>query len=108
MCHPVPSETTSKFIHSFRPNGVPPRLGKANFERIEKACKVASVINSHATAQGHHDPNRRSFGVGGGTQINTVHAFDAYPAWGSPHVETRMDGNPVREVGTTELWLPAA
>ena len=32
----------------------------------------------------------------------------AYPAWGSAHVGGRNHGNPVREVGTTELWLPAA
>jgi len=25
-----------------------------------------------------------------------------------PHVGARIDGNPVCEVGTTELWLPAA
>ena len=30
------------------------------------------------------------------------------PAWGSPHVEARIDGNPVREVGTTDIWLQAA
>jgi hypothetical protein len=46
--------------------------------------------------------------VGGGTRHNAVSAFDAYPAWGSSHVEARIGGGPVREVGTTELWLPAA
>jgi hypothetical protein len=46
--------------------------------------------------------------VGGGTRHNAGRAFDAYPAWGSSHVGGRIDGNPVREVGTTELWLPAA
>jgi hypothetical protein len=46
--------------------------------------------------------------VGGGTRHNAVSAFDAYPAWGSSRVGGRIDGNPVREVGTTELWLPAA
>jgi hypothetical protein len=46
--------------------------------------------------------------VGGGTGHNAVSAFDAYPAWGSSHVGARFGGNPVREVGTTELWLPAA
>jgi hypothetical protein len=46
--------------------------------------------------------------VGGGTRHNAVSALDAYPAWGSAHVGARINGNPVREVGTTELWLPAA
>jgi hypothetical protein len=46
--------------------------------------------------------------VGGGTRNNAVRAFDAYPAWGSPHDETRKGRNVMREVGTTELWLPAA
>ena len=46
--------------------------------------------------------------VGGGTGHNAVSAFDANPAWGSSHVGARINGNPVREVGTTELWLPAA
>jgi len=46
--------------------------------------------------------------VGGGIRINTVGLFDAYPSWGSAHVGVRIRGNPVREVGTTELWLPAA
>jgi hypothetical protein len=48
------------------------------------------------------------FRVGGGIRINTVGLFDASRAWGSSHVGARIDGNPVREVGTTELWLPAA
>ncbi len=46
--------------------------------------------------------------VGGGIRINTVGLFDASLAWGSSHIAGRIDGNPVREVGTTELWLPAA
>ncbi len=46
--------------------------------------------------------------VGGGIRINTVGIVDAYPAWGSAHVGARFGGDPVREVGTTELWLPAA
>ena len=46
--------------------------------------------------------------VGGGIRINTVGLFDATPAWGSAHVGARFGGDPVREVGTTELWLPAA
>jgi hypothetical protein len=46
--------------------------------------------------------------VGGGTRHNAVHASDAYPAWGSPHVGAKIDGSAVREVGTAELWLPAA
>jgi hypothetical protein len=44
----------------------------------------------------------------GGIRINTLGLFDASQAWGSSHVGARIDGNPVREVGTTELWLPAA
>jgi hypothetical protein len=46
--------------------------------------------------------------VGGGIRNITVGLFDASPAWGSSHVGARIDGDPVREVGTTELWLPAA
>ena len=46
--------------------------------------------------------------VGGGTRHNAMRAFDAYAAWGSPHVEARIGGDLVREVGATELWLPAA
>ena len=46
--------------------------------------------------------------VGGGIPINTVGIVDAYPAWRSAHVGARFGGDPVREVGTTELWLPAA
>jgi hypothetical protein len=45
--------------------------------------------------------------VGGGTRNNALRAFDACPAWGS-HVGERNHGNPAREVGTAELWLPAA
>jgi hypothetical protein len=47
-------------------------------------------------------------GVGGGTGNNALRPFDASPAWGSPHVGTRIEDNPVREVGITDLWLPAA
>jgi hypothetical protein len=47
-------------------------------------------------------------GVEWGTRHNAVRAFDAHPAWGSAHVGVRIDGCPVSEVGTTELWLPAA
>ena len=46
--------------------------------------------------------------VGGGTGNNALRPFDAAPAWGSPHAGARIQGNPVREVGTTDLWLPAA
>jgi hypothetical protein len=48
--------------------------------------------------------------VGGGTGNNALRPFDASPAWGSPHARARatIQGNPVREVGTTDLWLPAA
>jgi hypothetical protein len=46
--------------------------------------------------------------VGGGTRHNGVRALDAYRAWSSSHVGAKIDGNPVREVGSTELWLPAA
>lgn len=46
--------------------------------------------------------------VGGGIQINSVGIVDAYPAWGSADFGARVGGDPVREVGTTELWLPAA
>jgi hypothetical protein len=44
----------------------------------------------------------------GGARHNAMRAFDAYAAWGSPHVEARIGGDLVREVGATELWLPAA
>ena len=47
-------------------------------------------------------------GVGGGIRINSVGIVDAYPARGSAHIGARFGGDPVREVGTTELWLPAA
>jgi hypothetical protein len=47
-------------------------------------------------------------GVGGGTRNNALRPFDASPEWGPPHVRGRIEGNPVREVGTTDLWLPAA
>jgi hypothetical protein len=47
-------------------------------------------------------------GVGGGTRHNAVSALDAYPAWGSAHVGDRNQARSVREVGTTELLLPAA
>jgi hypothetical protein len=43
-----------------------------------------------------------------GPRNNALRAFDAYPAWGSAHVGARIGGNSVREVGTTDLWLPAA
>ena len=46
--------------------------------------------------------------VGGGIRINSVGIVDTYPAWRSAHVGARFGGDPVREVGTTELWLPAA
>jgi hypothetical protein len=46
--------------------------------------------------------------VGGGRGNNALRPFDASSAWGSPHVGARIQGNPVREVGTAELWLPAA
>ena len=46
--------------------------------------------------------------VGGGRGNNALRPFDASPAWGSPHVGARIQGNPVREVGTADLWLPAA
>ena len=46
--------------------------------------------------------------VGGGIRINTVGLFDTSPAFGLSHVGARIHGNPAREVGTTELWLPAA
>ena len=46
--------------------------------------------------------------VGGGTRNNAQRAFDAYSASGSPHLGAKIDGHPVREVGTTDLWLPAA
>jgi hypothetical protein len=54
------------------------------------------------------DDPRHHNSVGGGTRHNAVRAFDAHPAWGSAHVGVRIDGYPVSEVGTTELWLPAA
>jgi hypothetical protein len=47
-------------------------------------------------------------GVGGGTRHNAVSVLDAYPAWGSAHVGDRNQARSVREVGTTELLLPAA
>jgi hypothetical protein len=46
--------------------------------------------------------------VGGGTRNNALRPFDAPPAWGSPQVRAGISGNPVREVGVTDLWLPAA
>jgi len=46
--------------------------------------------------------------VGGGTRHNAVRAFDAWQTWGSPHFGSQVDGNAVREVGITELRLPAA
>jgi site-specific DNA recombinase len=46
--------------------------------------------------------------VGGGKGNNALRPFDASPAWGSSHVGARIKGNPVREVGTADLWLPAA
>ena len=46
--------------------------------------------------------------VGGGTRHNPVRTFDGSQAWGSPHVGANKYGNPVLEVGATELWLPAA
>ena len=47
-------------------------------------------------------------GAGGGSGNNALRPFDASPAWGSPHVGARIQGNPMREVGTADLWLPAA
>jgi len=46
--------------------------------------------------------------VGGGTGNNAFRPFDASPAWGSPHVKARIEGDVVREVGIADLWLPAA
>jgi hypothetical protein len=46
--------------------------------------------------------------VGGGKGNNALRPFDASPAWGSSHVGARIKGNPVREVGTADVWLPAA
>jgi hypothetical protein len=46
--------------------------------------------------------------VGGGTRHNAVRALDTDPAWGSPHVGDGNQARSVREMGTTELWLPAA
>ena len=46
--------------------------------------------------------------VGGGRGNNALRPFDASPAWGSPHVGATIQGNSVREVGTADLWLPAA
>ncbi len=46
--------------------------------------------------------------VGGGARNNALHVFDSYSAGGSAHIGARIGGNPLREVATTELWLPAA
>jgi hypothetical protein len=51
--------------------------------------------------------NPRS-GVGGGRGNNALRPFDASRAWGSPYVGATIQGNSVREVGTADLWLPAA
>ena len=46
--------------------------------------------------------------AGGGTRNNALRPFEASPAWGSPQLGRRVEGNPVREVAITDLWLPAA
>jgi hypothetical protein len=46
--------------------------------------------------------------VGRRTGNNVLRPFDALQVWGSSQVRWRIDGNPVREVGTAEFRLPAA
>jgi hypothetical protein len=46
--------------------------------------------------------------VGGGTGNNALRPFDASPGWASSQVREKIGGTSVREVGTTDLWLPAA
>jgi hypothetical protein len=76
--------------------------GMRRFRRTVDPPRVSNVRCGIAT------PTWTFFGVGGGTGNNALRPFDASPAWGSPHVGTRIEDNPVREVGITDLWLPAA
>ena len=83
--------------------------------RLKRLCAYAvdtREIPARAPWSGAVDPansGRPGFDrVGGGTRINSVGIVDAYPAWGSAHVGAKFGGDPVREVGTTLLWLPAA
>jgi len=71
---------------------------------LEHVGAIEGSKNSQVTRLEGVDLER----VGGGTRHNAMRAFDAYAAWGSPHVEARIGGDLVREVGATELWLPAA
>jgi hypothetical protein len=46
--------------------------------------------------------------VGGGTGNNALRAFDALPVWGPSRGGEAIHGNDMREIGITELCLPAA
>ena len=49
-----------------------------------------------------------SVGVGGGTRNNALRAFDALPVWGPSRGGEGIRSNDMREIGITELCLPAA
>ena len=85
--------------------------------QVERAASDTSIrivqpiqvdVNRIVTAESRPEGACRTERVGGGTRNKALRPFDASPAWGSPQVRERIDGNPVREVGTTDLWLPAA
>ena len=65
-------------------------------------------VNRIVTAESRPEGGCRTERVGEGTGNNALRPFDTSPAWGSPHVGATVVGNPVREVGITDLWLPAA
>jgi hypothetical protein len=72
-------------------------------------CGCIFVITAARKARGVTASLRVGlFGVGGGTAYNAVTAFDAYPAWDAARIGGGNQAPSVREVGTTELWLPAA
>jgi hypothetical protein len=65
---------------------------------------VTRVISAESRPEGACRAER----VGGGKRNNALHPFDDSPAWGSPQFRVRSGYNHVREVGATDLWLPAA
>jgi hypothetical protein len=71
---------------------------------LERVCVKEGSKNSQVNGLQGVDLER----VGGGTLNNAVRVIEACQEWGSSHVGGGNHARSVREVGTTELWLPAA
>jgi hypothetical protein len=77
---------------------------------LTRFCEIATSDGSKATNfyPAPSIPDNYSNHYWPETRHNALVTFDAVPVWGSPHVGTQVDGNAVREVGISEVRLPAA